>query len=159
MITLSHKHSVFSVGFVSLDYVAPDKNRYAYKPRPDPCPTPTPRRSSAPRTGRRRARRRPGRRPGGPGAAAPGAASAERQRLTGPRGRRRPHIRELLSAMLEAVELTVVAVASAEEALARVRGSPFHLVVLDWNLPKMTGTTCAGRCGRSPGSAIFRCSS
>ncbi len=31
VITLSHKHSVFSVGFVALDYVAPDKNRYAYK--------------------------------------------------------------------------------------------------------------------------------
>ncbi|WP_437588408.1 response regulator transcription factor [Sorangium sp. So ce1000] len=62
-----------------------------------------------------------------------------------------PHIRELLSAMLEAVELTVVAVASAEEALARVRGSPFHLVVLDWNLPRMTGIELCRTLRQEPG--------
>ncbi|WP_437295440.1 response regulator transcription factor [Sorangium sp. So ce426] len=62
-----------------------------------------------------------------------------------------PHIRELLSAMLEAVELAVVAVASAEEALARVRSSPFHLVVLDWNLPKMTGIDLCRTLRQEPG--------
>ena len=31
MITLSYRHSVFSLAFVALDYVAPDKNLYAYK--------------------------------------------------------------------------------------------------------------------------------
>ncbi len=50
-----------------------------------------------------------------------------------------PQIREMLTTMLEAVGLAVLTVASAEEALERVRSSPFHLVVLDWNLPRMTG--------------------
>ncbi|WP_437598395.1 response regulator transcription factor [Sorangium sp. So ce590] len=50
-----------------------------------------------------------------------------------------PQIRQMLTTMLEAVGLVAVAVASAEEALERVRSSPFHLVVLDWNLPRMTG--------------------
>ncbi|WP_437732535.1 response regulator [Sorangium sp. So ce1335] len=50
-----------------------------------------------------------------------------------------PDVREMLSAMLAAVELAVVAVGSAEEALERVRGAAFHLVILDWHLPKMTG--------------------
>ncbi len=50
-----------------------------------------------------------------------------------------PDIREVVAAMLEAVGLIVVAAASAEEALERVRREAFDLLVLDWNLPKMTG--------------------
>ncbi|WP_437754375.1 response regulator transcription factor [Sorangium sp. So ce1389] len=61
------------------------------------------------------------------------------------------HIREMLSAMLEAVELAVVAVASAEEALELVRGSTFQLVVLDWNLPRMTGIELCRTLRQEPG--------
>jgi two-component system phosphate regulon response regulator PhoB len=50
-----------------------------------------------------------------------------------------PDIREVVGAMLDAVGLTVDAVMSAEEALVRVRGSAYDLLVLDWNLPGMTG--------------------
>ncbi|WP_438005789.1 response regulator transcription factor [Sorangium sp. So ce321] len=60
-------------------------------------------------------------------------------------------LRELLSAMLEAVELAVVAVASAEEALELVRGSAFQLVVLDWNLPRMTGIELCRTLRQEPG--------
>jgi two-component system phosphate regulon response regulator PhoB len=48
-------------------------------------------------------------------------------------------IREVVGAMLDAVGLTVDAATSAEEALERVRAEKFDLVVLDWNLPGMTG--------------------
>lgn len=48
-------------------------------------------------------------------------------------------IREVVGAMFDAVGLTVESAASAEEALERVRASAFDLVVLDWNLPGMTG--------------------
>jgi two-component system, OmpR family, phosphate regulon response regulator PhoB len=48
-------------------------------------------------------------------------------------------IREVVGAMLDAVGLTVEAATSAEEALERVRAEAFDLVVLDWNLPGMTG--------------------
>ncbi len=48
-------------------------------------------------------------------------------------------IREVVGAMLDAVGLTVEGAGSAEDALERVRKSPFDLVVLDWNLPGMTG--------------------
>jgi two-component system phosphate regulon response regulator PhoB len=50
-----------------------------------------------------------------------------------------PDIREVVAAMLEAVGLVVMAASSAEEALDRVHGESFDLLVLDWNLPKMTG--------------------
>jgi two-component system phosphate regulon response regulator PhoB len=50
-----------------------------------------------------------------------------------------PDIRDVVSAMLEAVGLIVTAAGSAEEALVRVREEGFDLLVLDWNLPKMTG--------------------
>jgi two-component system phosphate regulon response regulator PhoB len=50
-----------------------------------------------------------------------------------------PDIREVVAAMLEAVGLVVVAVESAEDALDRVLAEAFDLLVLDWNLPGMTG--------------------
>ena len=49
-------------------------------------------------------------------------------------------IRDVVAAMLEAVGLSVVAVDSAEVALERVTAEAFDLLVLDWNLPRMTGT-------------------
>ena len=48
-------------------------------------------------------------------------------------------IRDVVGAMLDAVGLTVDAVTSAEQALERARAETFDLVVLDWNLPGMTG--------------------
>ncbi|MGO9837057.1 MAG: response regulator transcription factor [Polyangiaceae bacterium] len=48
-------------------------------------------------------------------------------------------IREVVGAMLEAVGLSVESANSAEEALERVRGQSYDLVMLDWNLPGMTG--------------------
>jgi len=48
-------------------------------------------------------------------------------------------IREVVGAMLDAVGLRVESATSAEEALERVRGRGYDLVVLDWNLPGMTG--------------------
>jgi two-component system phosphate regulon response regulator PhoB len=48
-------------------------------------------------------------------------------------------IREVVGAMLDAVGLTVESSTSAEEALEKVRASAFDLLVLDWNLPGMTG--------------------
>ncbi len=48
-------------------------------------------------------------------------------------------IREVVGAMLDAVGLAVEGATSAEEALERVRKSAFDLMVLDWNLPGMTG--------------------
>ncbi|MEO6418944.1 MAG: response regulator [Polyangiaceae bacterium] len=48
-------------------------------------------------------------------------------------------IREVVAAMLDAVGLRVEAVATAEQALERVHAEKFDLVVLDWNLPGMSG--------------------
>jgi two-component system phosphate regulon response regulator PhoB len=50
-----------------------------------------------------------------------------------------PDIRDVVAAMLEAVGLAVAAVDSAEAALERLTADTFDLLVLDWNLPKMTG--------------------
>ncbi|MFO0762938.1 MAG: response regulator [Byssovorax sp.] len=50
-----------------------------------------------------------------------------------------PDIRDVVSVMLEAVGLVVAQAASAEEALERLRIEAYDLLVLDWNLPKMTG--------------------
>ncbi len=50
-----------------------------------------------------------------------------------------PDIRQVVSAMLEAVGLSVLAVESGEDALDRVGREPFDLLLVDWNLPRMTG--------------------
>jgi len=50
-----------------------------------------------------------------------------------------PDLRDVVGAMLEAVGLFVVPAASAEEALELARGDAPDLVVLDWNLPAMSG--------------------
>lgn len=62
-----------------------------------------------------------------------------------------PDIREVVAAMLHAVGLTVIAAASAEDALLRVRAEPFDMLVLDWNLPKMTGIDLCRLIRREPG--------
>jgi len=48
-------------------------------------------------------------------------------------------IREVVGAMLDAVGLKVEAATSSEEALERLRASAYDLLLLDWNLPGMTG--------------------
>lgn len=50
-----------------------------------------------------------------------------------------PDLREVVSAMLEAVGLAVESAESAEHALARVGEQPFDLLVLDWMLPGKSG--------------------
>ena len=50
-----------------------------------------------------------------------------------------PDIRAVIAAMLAAVGLVVTTKESAEDALVAVNQEPFDLVVLDWNLPKMSG--------------------
>ena len=48
-------------------------------------------------------------------------------------------IREVVGAMLEAVGLDVETATSGEQALERIRLKKYDLLVLDWNLPGMTG--------------------
>ena len=48
-------------------------------------------------------------------------------------------IREVVGAMLDAVGLTVESATSSEEALVRLRAAAYDLLLLDWNLPGMTG--------------------
>jgi two-component system phosphate regulon response regulator PhoB len=50
-----------------------------------------------------------------------------------------PDIRTVVAAMLTAVGLVITTKESAEDALVAVQHEPFDLLVLDWNLPKMTG--------------------
>jgi two-component system phosphate regulon response regulator PhoB len=50
-----------------------------------------------------------------------------------------PDLREVVSAMLEAVGLTVQTAESAEDALAAVKSGVFDLLVLDWMLPGKSG--------------------
>ena len=59
-------------------------------------------------------------------------------------------IREVVGAMLDAVGLAVEGACSAEDALERVRKSSFDLVVLDWNLPGMTGIELCRLLRRDP---------
>lgn len=66
-----------------------------------------------------------------------------------------PDIRDVVAAMLEAVGLIVTAAASAEEALDRVHNESFDLLVLDWNLPKMTGLDLCRILRREPDHATL----
>jgi len=61
-----------------------------------------------------------------------------------------PDIRELVSVMLEAVDLVVSSASSAEDALARISTEPFELLVLDWNLPRMSGLDLCRQIRRDP---------
>ena len=55
--------------------------------------------------------------------------------------------------MLEAVGLIVEPVNSAEDALERVRATHYDLLVLDWNLPGMTGLELCRHVRREPNLA------
>jgi two-component system phosphate regulon response regulator PhoB len=48
-------------------------------------------------------------------------------------------IRAVVTTMLEASDLRVTPAGSAEEALSRLTDARFDLVILDWNLPTMSG--------------------
>lgn len=61
-----------------------------------------------------------------------------------------PDIRDVVSVMLEAVGLTVITADSGEQALERARAEPVDLVVLDWNLPRMTGLDVCRAIRREP---------
>jgi two-component system phosphate regulon response regulator PhoB len=61
-----------------------------------------------------------------------------------------PGICEVVTAMLEAVGLKVATASSAEEALERVKARQVELVVLDWNLPGMTGLELCKQIRREP---------
>jgi two-component system phosphate regulon response regulator PhoB len=61
-----------------------------------------------------------------------------------------PDIREMVTVMLEAVGLVVSSAGSAEEALARIQEHPFELLVLDWNLPRMSGIDLCRRIRQDP---------
>jgi two-component system phosphate regulon response regulator PhoB len=62
-------------------------------------------------------------------------------------------IRELVSVMLEAVDLVVTAVSSAEDAIARINADTYDLLVLDWNLPRMSGLELCRHIRREPAHA------
>jgi two-component system phosphate regulon response regulator PhoB len=64
-------------------------------------------------------------------------------------------IRDVVGAMLEAVGLIVEPVTSAEDALERVRETHFDLLVLDWNLPGMTGLELCRTVRREPNLATL----
>jgi two-component system phosphate regulon response regulator PhoB len=95
-------------------------------PPPTPAPSPTP-----PPKSQKRAQKRESIRP------AFGGVGADSRVLLVDDDR---DIRDVVGAMLEAVGLKVETSSSAEEALERLRGKKkYNLVVLDWNLPGMTG--------------------
>jgi two-component system phosphate regulon response regulator PhoB len=86
-------------------------------------------------------------------AKSPGAGRGSRPTLTPPRVLvvdDDPDIRDVVSVMLEAVGLRVVATESAEDALGRALADPFDLLVLDWNLPRMTGLELCRIVRRTP---------
>ena len=66
-----------------------------------------------------------------------------------------PDIRDVVSVMLQAVGLAVVAVESGELALERVRAEPFDLMVLDWNLPRMNGLDVCRTLRNDPALALL----
>lgn len=64
-------------------------------------------------------------------------------------------IRDMVAAMLEAVGLIVTTAASAEEALLLFREETFELVVLDWNMPRMTGLDLCRALRQRPATAAL----
>jgi two-component system phosphate regulon response regulator PhoB len=66
-----------------------------------------------------------------------------------------PDIRDVVSAMLEAVGLSVAAVESGETAIERVAAEVFDLLVLDWNLPRMSGTEVCRALRKDPARATL----
>jgi CheY-like chemotaxis protein len=62
-------------------------------------------------------------------------------------------LREVVSAMLEAVGLVVDSVGSAEDALVYAREKPVDLMVLDWSLPGMSGIDLCRAIRREPALA------
>jgi two-component system phosphate regulon response regulator PhoB len=64
-----------------------------------------------------------------------------------------PEVCEIVRAMLEAIGLHVESVGSAEAALERVRARGCDLVVLDWDLPGMSGLELCRRLRKDPTQA------
>lgn len=64
-------------------------------------------------------------------------------------------IRDMVAAMLEAVGLVVHTAPSAEDALVLFRTESFDLVVLDWNMPRMTGIDLCRALRQRPGLAAL----
>jgi two-component system phosphate regulon response regulator PhoB len=64
-------------------------------------------------------------------------------------------LRDVVSAMLEAVGLVVQTASSAEEAVEYLSREKFDLVVLDWVLPKMSGLECCRAIRREPSFATL----
>lgn len=64
-------------------------------------------------------------------------------------------IRDMVAAMLEAVGLVVSTAGSAEEALGVLAEQPIDLLVLDWNMPRMTGLDLCRAVRLKPGIATL----
>jgi two-component system, OmpR family, phosphate regulon response regulator PhoB len=64
-----------------------------------------------------------------------------------------PDLRDVLGAMLEAVGLEVTVTSSAEDALKRVHENLPDLLLLDWNLPGMSGLELCRAIRREPALA------
>lgn len=62
-------------------------------------------------------------------------------------------IRDVVSAMLEAIGLAVTSVVTGEHALDRLRKADFDMVVLDWTLPGMSGLELCREIRKGPRSA------
>jgi two-component system phosphate regulon response regulator PhoB len=61
-----------------------------------------------------------------------------------------PDLQIMIREMLDAIGLEVEAVADGERALDRLVLEPFDLVVLDWNLPGMSGLELCREVRRHP---------
>jgi two-component system, OmpR family, phosphate regulon response regulator PhoB len=64
-----------------------------------------------------------------------------------------PDIRQVVAAMLDSVGLVVSSVETAEEALTEVGTNAFDLLVLDWNLPGMSGVDLCKALRRDPATS------
>ncbi|MEZ4298013.1 MAG: response regulator [Polyangiaceae bacterium] len=64
-------------------------------------------------------------------------------------------IRDMVAAMLEAVGLVVTTAPSAEDALVLFAADTFELLVLDWNMPRMTGIELCRTLRQRPGLAAL----